>query len=465
MAEIYISLDVLAEMRKKIQSSEVQLNRCKELLFGLQPDLKKAIYNVAIGIKPPVWPTKAEDKMRAHDMQSSYVAYFEAIMEYASDLQLLETTINKEVDELTPMDSYGDFYRNCSSYDYFRLNSYKMEVIDGGYKLMITEECGNVVYFYNEYNECTGKLWEKTHLLVKYVKDDFGNVQSVCTINGLPVSMLDDIVFGGKYGADQGVFGTTEFIEEALKEGSYILKVFNDAGITGYATQKEYLQKMDSSGCGYIGHWMAIYMLYRGRESQFRNDYGIDMYEVNEDGTLTSNIYKLAVKQYVNYFVNHKGSLLQAGDGWAHGDPTIKLEQERSITELSSNNVISIEQTEYGYITDATVVDGVLNQFKNRSENEEYIISLGSSEPSNPEKPNESTTDYTYYANPDDTVGTTNPNKHMMFITNVDVKNGIIEVSSCGKKEYLKRDDIVNGHLWMYVSKVTADWSDENVIN
>ena len=63
-----------------------------------------------------------------------------------------------------------------------------------------------------------------------------------------------------------------------------------------------YLQLIADVGCGYVAVANSIFLFFEGREKDFLDTFGFEMYEVREDGRIDYN-YELLILKYFNYCV------------------------------------------------------------------------------------------------------------------------------------------------------------------
>ena len=190
-------------------------------------------------------------------------------------------------------------------YDSYELSKY-------GIKLADVVRCD-----YNQFgNICTLELKEanisfmiSTKQIVKLSNEDniytFKNGH-VSSSKKAPGIFSDNNSLNGQYGGNQMDF---KYNSDILLSNPEILKVlqenFPNATMEDYEL---YLHKMCNCGCGYTACINSIFELYQGREEDFYNDFGIEMYNVSYDGNVDYNYEPLIVSfftyiwhDYYNY--------------------------------------------------------------------------------------------------------------------------------------------------------------------
>lgn len=164
---------------------------------------------------------------------------------------------------------------------------------DGGFRVKLSS--GMTIYMSSEGNVKQIKL--PSDVVLMY--DEFGNLTNGYKVNGL---MYENIsCFDGtseQYGGSQMDFKNN--VEDLLQDEiiiSMLEEAYPDATMEQYEL---YLYRVCNVGCGYTAAVNAIFEEYSGRESEFRQIFGFDMYTVNSNDSIDYN-YEYLILDYFNY--------------------------------------------------------------------------------------------------------------------------------------------------------------------
>lgn len=137
--------------------------------------------------------------------------------------------------------------------------------------------------------------------------DNSGNLLSSCHLeNGIFVNINcydQKNKLSYQYGSSQMDF--TYHTDELLQDPIILSKLketYPDASMEQYEL---YLKKICNTGCGYAVLVNTIFNEYTGREDEFYNIFGFDMYKIDTDGKLDYN-YEYLILDYFNYAWSYK---------------------------------------------------------------------------------------------------------------------------------------------------------------
>lgn len=133
----------------------------------------------------------------------------------------------------------------------------------------------------------------------KFVLDKNGNVIS-CSNKEISNIYNNNLIESKQYGASQIDFKTNvidllenEDIMQILKEN------FPDASMEDYTL---YLNKISEVGCGYTALANTIFEQFKGREKEFKEEFGYSMYRLDKNGNIDFNYETLILDIFTWYW-------------------------------------------------------------------------------------------------------------------------------------------------------------------
>ncbi len=139
--------------------------------------------------------------------------------------------------------------------------------------------------------------------------DKDGNILYGYTMN--PDGELSDIsIFNDymnsnyQYGGRQATF--RQNVDEYLNDPIIYNELEKSFPGSTWNEKRAYLSNMSGRCCGYVAEINSLYKNYQGRESEFRDKFGFDMYKVDNNGNIDYN-YEYMVLKYYDYVYSTTG--------------------------------------------------------------------------------------------------------------------------------------------------------------
>jgi len=214
------------------------------------------------------------------------------------------------------------------------------------------------------------------------VKDKDGNPTDT-TIFGYNVNEKGELVpisaFGEynkdslQYGGNQNMFGWRGVTELLADENIWGVLEERYPGST-YEQKKAYLSCMAGKCCGFVANVNGLFEHYEGREEEFKEKFGVDMYRMDENGKLDFNYEYMTLKYWDYVYGEVAGRSIGQMSGGRYGltptehglfDDFLKDEfgvEAESTTFLDSRyNTHHIEDTITGSDTKGSILSGQKN--------------------------------------------------------------------------------------------------------
>ena len=139
--------------------------------------------------------------------------------------------------------------------------------------------------------------------------DSNGNVEYGYSLNAdgslSNISIFNDYNnLNYQYGGRQGLF--RENVNEYLNDPLIYQELEECFPGSSLEQKRAYLSHMAGKCCGYVAEVNSLYKNYQGRESEFRDKFGFDMYKVDNNGNLDYN-YEYMVLKYYDYVYSTTG--------------------------------------------------------------------------------------------------------------------------------------------------------------
>lgn len=230
-------------------------------------------------------------------------------------------------------------------------NAKKIEKVQGKYQ--------EKTIYYDENGEKIAEFFEETHLLIYYQEMGEGLAPKHCYYRYNPdtkeiknISIFDEEnIRTLQYGAKQENFKNymllmhnNEIVEEM--ERYYPRSAFETDDDYWYFIGR-YFNIIAETGCGYSASINTIFKEYEGKEDEFRDIFGFDMYDTdNVTGKINFN-YELMFLKYFNYCNAGKYTLKEMGDS---AGVSIKddYKEPASLTSANIKNFDDFLKKEFG---------------------------------------------------------------------------------------------------------------------
>ena len=204
----------------------------------------------------------------------------------------------KETDEIAL-----DFLNNEKiNLDYTQISS--IEKTDG--KIDIHLQNGDIIHYLNNNSFI---IKENSTGVVNYgyhIEAD-GSLTNIDMFN-------DYNIYNGQYGGNQHSFENNCWL--LLQDPDIMNELRNHFPNATESELATYLCRITPSGCGYVGFANDIFNHYIGREEEFYNKFGFNMYKINDDGNLDYNYENLVLRWYDYIWASESVYTEGGGTSW-----------------------------------------------------------------------------------------------------------------------------------------------------
>ena len=217
-----------------------------------------------------------------------------------------------------------------------------------------------------------------------------------------------------------------------------------------YWEKASYITSLSHAACGFVGEINGLFQYYEGREQEFKDRFGFDMYTINSDGTLDFN-YEYLILEFYTYGVARDGlsmyDVINDSEGFASNKSSYFHDflLDNYGLEANCSNYYDPDNPDSGEaLTPIFDKEGIINKYYELVEQGNESIMIGS---------------WGYYLRDYDTGGisyySVDGEGHAMTV--LGEENGNLIVSSWGKK-YILDLDYMDNFEYRYSYFYTVDY-------